>query len=234
MQPVVKNLLIINVLFFLAKFVFEKQGIDLGHYLGLYYISSPEFEPYQLATHFFMHADFRHILFNMFALVVFGSMLERVWGPKRFLLFYFITAIGASILHQVVQGIELYQITGTFFPDYDQFFTVKQWGVFSYNTAYESYIPAFRVLGGGAVGASGAIFGLLVGVAMYFPNTEMLLYFAFRVKMKWLALAAGVYEIFSIIQNNPDDSVAHYAHIGGALFGFIVIKIWQRNTSNFY
>lgn len=232
--PVVKNLLILNVLFFLAKFAFQQQDIDLGMYLGLHYISSPAFQPYQLATHFFMHADLGHLLFNMISLLVFGGMVERVWGAKRFLIFYFITAIGAAFLHQVVQGIELYQHTGTFFPNIDDYFTVQQWGYISYDTRFIEYLPAFKILAGGAVGASGAIFGLLVAAAMYFPNTEVLLYFAIRVKIKWLALIAGIFEIVSIIQNNPDDSVAHFAHLGGALFGFIIIKIWQRDQSKFY
>ncbi len=236
MQPVVKNLLILNLLFFFAKFIFEQKGIYLGPILGLHYISSEEFQPYQLATHFFMHADFRHILFNMFGLVVFGNMLERIWGAKRFLIFYFITALGAAFLHQLVQGIELYQITGTFFPDHEYIntlFTIKGDSVYG-DPANGHLYPAYASLKHYALGASGALYGILVGAAMYFPNTEVMLYFAFRVKIKWLALGLGVLELVSIVQDNPGDSVAHYAHIGGALFGFIIIKIWQRNQNQFY
>ncbi len=236
MQPVVKNLLILNLLFFLAKFVFQQKGIDLGSILGLHYVSSNEFQPYQLATHFFMHADFRHILFNMFGVVVFGNMLERIWGPKRFLLFYFATALGAAFLHQLVQGIEFYQITGTFFPDHDyinSLFTIKGDRVY-FDGINENLYPVYSNLPHYVVGASGALYGILIGAAMYFPNTEVLLYFAFRVKIKWLALGLGILEIVSVVQDNPGDSVAHYAHIGGALFGFIIIKIWQRNKTQFY
>lgn len=236
MQPVVKNLLILNLLFFLAKFVFEQKGIDLGYHLGLHYFTSDQFQPYQLATHFFMHADFRHILFNMFAMVVFGNMLERVWGGKRFLIFYFATALGAAFLHQLVQGIEYYQITGTFFPDHEyinSLFSIKGDSVY-FDKINRELFPVYANLKHYAVGASGAVFGILVGAAMYFPNTEMMLYFAFRVKLKWIALGAGVYELFSIIQDNPADTVAHYAHIGGALFGFIIIKVWQRKNNQFY
>lgn len=233
MQPVVKNLLIINLLFFLATVVFERQGIFLTQELGLYYVGSSDFKPYQIATHFFMHAGFRHILFNMLALVVFGSMLERVWGAKRFLTFYFITAIGAAFLHQFITGLELYMSTGSFFPDLDEHFSIVG-DYIHFPDAYNQFLNDFVNMHTPAVGASGAIFGLLIGAAMYFPNTEVMLYFAIRVKIKWLALGAGVYEVISIIQNNPTDTVAHFAHIGGALFGFIVIKIWQRNKVNFY
>ncbi|MDA7803026.1 rhomboid family intramembrane serine protease [Crocinitomix sp.] len=233
MQPVVKNLLIINVLFFLASVVFEKQGIDLGRILGLYYVGSSSFQPYQLATHFFMHDGFRHILFNMFGLVVFGNMLERIWGAKRFLIFYFATAIGAALLHQLIMGIEFYQVTGSFFPDIEHIFEVRNGAVYGDPTKghlVESYINLIKPM----VGASGAIFGLLAGVAMYFPNQVMLLYFAIRMKLKWVALFAGLIELYAIIQDSPTDSVAHFAHLGGALVGFILIKIWQRNRNDFY
>ncbi|MFT5823875.1 MAG: membrane associated rhomboid family serine protease [Crocinitomix sp.] len=233
MQPVVKNLLILNLLFFLANFIFEQKGIDLGYYLGLHYIGSEGFQPYQLATHFFMHADLRHIIFNMFAMVVFGNMLERVWGPKRFLIFYFATALGAAFLHQLVQGFEIYSATETFFPNEEHInslFTFKDGGLYG----QQDLVVTWDNLRSYAVGASGAVFGILIGAAMYFPNTEMMLYFAFKVKLKWIALGAGVYEVFSIMQNNPGDNVAHFAHIGGALFGFIIIKIWQRKNTQFY
>ena len=232
MPGVVKNLLIINVLFFLAKAVLEQQ-FGSSRFLGLFYIGSREFQPYQLVTHFFMHASLRHILFNMLAVVVFGSMLERIWGAKKFLTFYIITALGAALLHQIVQGIEFYQITGTFFPDLEQYFTIDG-DYIRFDKSYRSYLGSYQNLHTQVVGASGAVFGLLVGAAMYFPNTEIMLYFAFRVKLKWLALGMGVYELYSIVQNSPTDTVAHFAHLGGALVGFILIKIWQRNKSNFY
>ncbi|NOQ75573.1 MAG: rhomboid family intramembrane serine protease [Crocinitomix sp.] len=233
MQPVVKNLLILNLLFFLANFIFDQKGIHLADYLGLHYIGSNDFKPYQLATHFFMHADFRHILFNMFAMVVFGNMLERIWGAKRFLIFYFATALGAAFLHQLVQGIEIYSATDTFFPNHDyinSLFSFRDGGLFGPPDLHVAY----GNLNAPTVGASGAVFGVLIGAAMYFPNTEMMLYFAFRVKLKWIVLGAGVYEIISIMQDNPGDNVAHFAHIGGALFGFIIIKIWQRNKTQLY
>ena len=233
MQPVVKNLLIINVLFFFATFVFERQGIDLGSYLGLYYIDSPKFQPYQLATHFFMHASVGHIFFNMFALVMFGNLLERVWGAKRFLFFYMATALGAALLYQIVQGIEVFNETQSFFPNakrINDLYTVRADGIYG----PPEYIKSYLNLNIPVVGASGAVYGLLMAVALLFPNTEVLLYFAIPVKMKWLALGLGIIALYSGIQDNPGDSVAHFAHLGGMLFGFILIKIWQRNKSQFY
>lgn len=233
MQPVVKNLLIINVLFFLATFVFEQRGIDLGKYLGLFYVDSPKFQPYQLVTHFFMHANIGHIFFNMFALVMFGNLLERVWGAKKFLLFYFVTALGAAFLYQLIQGIEVYNETQSFFPDAEHInglYSVQMDGIYGPPEFIKSYLN-FNIP---VVGASGAVYGLLMAVAMLFPNTEVYLYFAIPVKMKWLALGLGVIALYSGIQDNAGDSVAHFAHLGGMLFGFILVKMWQRNKTNFY
>ena len=241
MPGVVKNLLIINGLFFLAKFVLIQQGIDDRTLLGLHYPSSQFFAPYQIATHFFMHGDFMHILFNMFALVVFGSTLERKWGPKRFLVFYFITAIGSAFLYSSIQAVEIYQLTGEIFPQIDisniTYFTDGSGRpMVSYNFSPNgtNYGEVCGYYLGNTVGASGAVYGLIAAFGLLFPNTEFLLYFAFRVKAKWIAIAAAIFALYSGIQNNPDDSIAHFAHLGGMLFAFILIKIWQRGKSNFY
>lgn len=236
MQPVVKNLLIINVLFFLATWVFEQQGISLIDKLGLFYVGAEEFQPYQLATHFFMHANILHIFFNMFGLVVFGNVLERIWGAQRFLLFYFITALGASFLHQFIQAIEIYNASGTFFPDFEHIngsFKIIGDRV-SFPRDMNHLYPVWEIGRTPVVGASGAVYGLLMGVAMLFPNTEVYLYGAIPVKMKWLALGLGAIALISSVQDNPGDSVAHFAHLGGMLFAFILIKIWQKDKSQFY
>ncbi len=233
MQPVVKNLLIINVLFFLATLVFANQGIVLSDHLGLFYIGSDNFRPFQLATHFFMHGSFMHIFFNMFALVVFGNNLERLWGAKRFLIFYFITALGAALLYQIIQGYEIYMENQSFFPDHsfiNSLFHSNSDGVFGPRQFHSTY----GNLNSPVVGASGAVYGLLAATALLFPNTEVLLYFAIPVKMKWLALGLAAIALYSGIKDNPGDSVAHFAHLGGMLFGFILIKIWQRKKNNFY
>ncbi len=236
MPGVTKNLLIINLLFFLAKIVLEGQGIDLGRMLGLVYPGSQYFEPYQIATHFFMHADFFHILFNMFGLVMLGGQLERIWGPKRYLLYYFGTALGAAFLYLFIQGIEIYQATGQFFPEIDiqGLVAVDRGYVMDYEpaglmngTEWSYYIPC--------VGASGAIYGLIMAFALLFPNTEfMLLFPPIPIKAKWFALALGAIALYSGISNNPTDSVAHFAHLGGMLFGFIMIRLWRKNRTDFY
>ncbi|MGB1102730.1 MAG: rhomboid family intramembrane serine protease [Crocinitomicaceae bacterium] len=234
MQPVVKNLLIINGLFFLATIVLEKQGIYLETILGLYYVDSNAFEPYQLATHFFMHGGLGHIFFNMFGLVVFGNVLEQVWGAKRFLIFYFVTALGAAFLYQMVQGIEIYQAAGTFFPDLDDNYKVLVNG-YEYSPGNPTNnMAAINILSTRVVGASGAIYGLLGAVAFLFPNTTVYLYFAIPIKMKWLALILGGVALLMGIQDNPGDSVAHFAHLGGMLFGLLLVKIWQKDNSRFY
>lgn len=224
MPNVVKNLLIINLLFFLATIVMEKQGIYLIKELGVFYPDSPHFRPYQLVTHFFMHGGIAHIFFNMFSLVMLGSHLERFWGPKRFLMFYFITALGAAFLHILVQGIELYQISGSFFPMKNE---IPLQSMDTFRVLMIDSVPT--------VGASGAIYGLIMAFALLFPNTEfMLLFPPIPIKAKWLALLLGLYALYSGYQNEQGDSVAHFAHLGGMLFGFILIKIWQRDKTRFY
>lgn len=224
MTPVVKNLLIINVLFFLATILMERQGIYLISELGLYYPDSPGFKPFQLVTHFFMHGGIAHIFFNMFSMVMLGNHLERIWGSKRFLLFYFITALGAASLHMLVQGIEIYSICGDFFPVKHEVMV---------NSSQSKHIS--EILLTPTVGASGAIYGILMAFALLFPNTEfMLLFPPIPIKAKWLALILGVYALYSGFQNSPGDSVAHFAHLGGMLFGYILIRIWKKDKNRFY
>ncbi len=237
---VTKNLLILNVLFFLVKGVLESQGINAGQVLGMHYPASQLFEPYQIVTHFFMHGDLFHILFNMIGLVVIGSHLERVWGKKRFFIFYFVTAFGAMLLHIVVEGVEIYNSMGEFFP------------TIYYEYYSDSYMPYIidsmgQQRAGGVIleagvrmhtpvlGASGAVYGLLMAFALLFPNTEFRLLFPpIPIKAKWLALILGGIAVYNGILQSEGDSVAHFAHLGGMLFGFIMIKIWQRNQNTFY
>lgn len=237
---VTKNLLILNVVFFIAKAILASQGIDLGQSLGMHYPASQYFEPYQIVTHIFMHGDFFHLLFNMIGLIVFGSHLERVWGKKRFFTFYFVTAFGAVLLHTFVQGIELYNYIGDWFPSMDvyvegdsifyQLLSDPQKDFTRYDLS-----NAAGIMYTNTVGASGAIYGLLMAFALLFPNTQfMLLFPPIPIKAKWLAIILGAFAIFSGFERSPGDSVAHFAHLGGMLFGFIMIKIWQNNKSNFY
>lgn len=235
MGEVTKNLLIINVLFFIATVVFESRGIDLGTLLGMHYPSSQYFEPYQIATHFFMHAGFQHLLLNMLGLVFLGPQLERFWGAKKFLIFYMISALGAFLIHYGVQAVTIYMATGEFFPELLITNIDYATGMVNYETEIEqgtstvinTYVPSL-------VGASGAIFGLIAAYGVLFPNTEFRLYFLIPVKAKWVAIGSAVYAVYSGISPMMADNTAHFAHLGGMIFGFILIKIWQKGRNQFY
>ncbi len=235
---VTKNLLIINILFFVGSFVFEaKFNTSLSHYLGLHYIDSPFFKPYQIITHFFMHANLMHIFFNMFALVMMGAHLERVWGEKRFLIFYLVTAFGAAILHMFIQGLELYSLTNSFLPAANELVRIDGEMIYLLSDSVDS--SELGKIGGilatPTVGASGAVYGLLTAFALLFPNTEFyLMFIPVPIKAKWMAIGLGVYALYSGFQNSPGDSIAHFAHLGGMLFGFVLVKIWQNGKQNFY
>jgi membrane associated rhomboid family serine protease len=237
MPPVVKNLLLINVLFFIATWA-SMANVDLRFVLGLYNFSSAQFEPYQLVTHMFMHGNFAHILFNMFALIMFGSVLERIWGPKRFFIYYLITGFGAVILHSLASYLELNQLRRGI--DVEVYNTIREIGfeetiLQGKNFADPLLSKINTLLNAPMMGASGAIFGLLVGFGMLFPNTElMLIFLPIPIKAKYFIPILIVIEFFLGLGDYEWDNVAHFAHLGGALFGFILVKIWQNNRSNFY
>jgi membrane associated rhomboid family serine protease len=233
--PVVKNLIIINVLMLLVTSILQLRGIDLARILGLHYIQSPEFKPYQLVTHMFMHGGWMHLIFNMFALWMFGRVLESVWGPKRFFIYYFVTGLGAAALHSFVNYMEFQHYASKLDPE-----TVR--AVFSQGADLlqqgQNWVgPAGNlnmILNTPTVGASGAVFGILLGFGMLFPNTELMLLFPpIPIKAKYFVIGYGAIELFSGIAN-PGDNVAHFAHLGGMLFGFFMIKYWNKKTRNFY
>lgn len=232
--PVVKNLLIINVLFFAAKYVFESKGIELGFYLGAFYFDSPLFKIWQPITYMFMHGGFTHILFNMFALFSFGSVLETRWGAKRFINFYLITGLGALALQWGVQAFEVYQITGSALNP--GAVTVDLYkGMSSLNLSGLTPEQGQTLLGiysGPMVGASGAIFGLLVAFGMLYPNAELyIMFIPVPVKAKYIIPVYILIELSLGVASFQGDSVAHYAHLGGALLGFILVKLWKdKNT----
>ncbi len=230
--PVVKNLLIINVLFFVATYILESKGINLSEYLGAHYFDSPYFKIWQPITYMFMHGGFAHIFFNMFALYSFGSVLETHWGGKRFINFYLITGLGALALQWGVQAFEVYQITGSvinhgavMIHDGVPYSTLANLDPKQTQTFGEIYI-------GGIVGASGAIFGLLVAFGMLYPDAElMLMFIPVPVKAKYVIPVYILVELSLGVASIPGDSVAHYAHLGGALIGFILVKLWKdKNT----
>jgi membrane associated rhomboid family serine protease len=241
--PVVKNLLIINIIFYIAMWVLPQAGIDLVELCAVYYFNSPSFKPWQIVSYMFMHSPqtFFHIAFNMFALFSFGPYIERVMGSKRFFNFYFITGIGALVLQMFVQAIEVYNITGAITVPHE---------VFSYNNngnlmldsrsfpgaTYEDLQKLLSIYGTPMLGASGAIFGLLLAFGMLFPNVELFIMFIpVPVKAKYIMPCYILIELFLGLGQFSGDSVAHFAHLGGALFGFILLKIWgYRSLRGFY
>ncbi len=261
--PVVKVLIIINVALLLLTMLLERVGVDLVRYLALYYPASDYFMPHQLITHLFMHGGWTHLLFNMYALWMFGSALEQVWGGKRFLLYYMVTGLGAAALHTFVNWIEISKVQqaalatinslnpdtfmafiNTYFSDkvnhevIDNF--VSKWETMSNSPILVAQAEeVIRNLGTSimnipTVGASGAIFGVLLAFGMLFPNTQLMLLFPpIPVKAKWFVIAYGAIEL-GLGFYNPGSNVAHFAHVGGMIFGYFLIKYWQKKTTHFY
>lgn len=222
---VVKNLIIINVLFFVASMlVGEDQAVT---WLAGTYPGTPFFQPWQIITHMFMHGGLGHLFFNMFALYMFGSQLERLWGPQRFLNYYIISGLGGFFLHEFFIGLDFYQTYGTFFPDRAQL-------VPSGMTDRQAVYILERTFGR-VVGASGAVFGILLAFGLLFPNTRLMLLFPpIPIKAKYFVMGYGLIELGLALENGSGDNVAHFAHLGGMLFGYILLKRWQKERGTFY
>ena len=190
----VKNLLIINTLMFFATIVFLRaRNIDLNTWLGLHYFTAPHFRVWQFITYMFMHANFMHLFFNMFALWMFGAAVENQWGTKKFLIYYLITGIGAALTHYVI--------------------------MFATGGVGDSLL----------IGASGAVYGVLLAFGMLFPNNPIYIYFLIPIKAKWFVIIYGAIELWYGVTGTPD-GVAHFAHLGGMIFGIILILLWRRNN----
>lgn len=242
----------------------DRFNIDLTHYLGLYNPESSYFTPYQLVSHLFMHGSFTHLLFNMFSLWMFGSVLENYWGHKRFLIYYLATGLGAAALHLGVNMYEVYQIklqVAQYLtnPSYDAFYSLQSidnglfeleqvqrfmqgWSAHKDSPMFLNYAQEIadalvqRKLNVPTVGASGAVFGLLLAFGMLFPNTLLfMLFIPIPIKAKYFVMIYGALELYQGLENNPGDNVAHFAHLGGMLFGFILIKFWnKKRRDTFY
>jgi membrane associated rhomboid family serine protease len=227
LPEVVKNLLILNGLFFLATVSLNNLGIDLVKLLGLHQFQSPDFRPHQLITHLFMHGNFTHLFFNMFALWMFGKILENVWGSKRFLIYYMITGIGAASIHLLISQYQIISISNQ----------IPEMVNLAIEGRYNPSIPISKKLTQliitPTVGASGAVFGLLLAFGMLFPNALLYLYFAIPIKAKYFVIGYGLIELYAGISNNPADNVAHFAHLGGMIFGFFLIKYWKNDMTTF-
>ena len=200
---ITKNLLIINVLLFLATEVLEPTlGVDLTSLLGLHFFKAPDFRTYQLVTYMFMHGGFTHIFFNMFMLWMFGSVVERMWGTKRYLFYYIFCGVGAGLCQELAQYIQY---------------------------AVSQYLNLWTT-----VGASGALYALLLAFGMMFPNERMFIIpIPFPIKAKWMVIGSIVVE-FILGQVNGGDGVAHMAHLGGMAFGFLLILYWRRQAGGGY
>ena len=218
--PVTKHLLIINAIMWVACIVFQHLGsrVDLINLLGLHYFLSDNFMPYQLVSYMFLHSiggglgnglDFRHIFFNMFAVFMFGRTIETIWGSKKFLVYYLVTGIGAGLIQLLVIHVcvQLFPGSPPIGPNATQL--------------YNSIAPT--------IGASGAVFGILLAFGMMFPNTPLyLMFIPIPIKAKYFVIGYGLIELFMGISNRPGDNVAHFAHLGGMLFGIILILYWKK------
>ncbi|MBA2330835.1 MAG: rhomboid family intramembrane serine protease [Chitinophagaceae bacterium] len=210
--PIVKNLIIINVLVFLGQLSLTQ--FQFTERIMLYPVKHPEFAPYQVATHMFAHAPnmLFHILFNMFALWMFGRVLENVWGPKRFLLFYLACGVGAAFAHLAVQYITWEQMEA------------------AYAAGNLAKAQSYAASLGPALGASGAVMGIFAAFAYLFPNTELFLMFIpFPIKAKWLVLGLAAFDLLGGVAKFST-GIAHFAHLGGAVTGFIIVLIWNKSS----
>jgi len=230
LAPVVKNLLIINGLMFLALTVAQAQHTDLNSILGLYYPQSSAFKPVQIVTHMFMHGGFLHILMNMFALWMFGNALEMRWGPQRFLTYYLICGLGAAALHMGVIHLQVMQLSAQIGPGEARTVFEQGWELLQSgrNYADQPLGQLNRLSNTPTVGASGAVFGLLLGFGMLYPNVPlMLIFFPVPIKAKYFVMGYAAVELISGVTRIQGDNIAHFAHLGGMLFGYLLIRFWQ-------
>ena len=221
LPAVTKNLLIINVLCFFGNVVARRYGVNLNDMLGLHFFMASDFKPFQLITYMFMHADLYHVFFNMFAVWMFGRTLELVMGPKRFLIYYMICGIGAGLVQEVVQ-----------YADYA--FRLSNYDGVNMGL---SVIPMAEYLNMmTCVGASGAVYGILLAFGMLFPNSQMFVFpIPFPVKAKYFVMGYAMIELVSGL-GSSGDGIAHFAHLGGMIFGFFLILYWRKknNHGQFY
>ena len=260
LTPAAKNILIINgIIYILSDFIGLRSYIIEN--FGMRYFHSENFQPYQILTYMWVHGGFGHLFGNMFSVLVFAPILERVWGSKKFLIYYLITGIGAGILYSGINYYENYSFEIKV-KSYEQNPSPESFRKLVLNNSSEYYNQLYDFIDSyeqnpsnsndnlsiayandllkvksdvPMVGASGAVFGILLAFAMLFPNMElMLLFFPVPVKAKYLVLVYGIYELWSEINRMPGDNVAHFAHLGGMLIGYLILKYWKRKYGTFY
>ena len=233
LPPVVKNLLIINGIMYLATVAFETRGIDLAGIFGLHYFTSSLFQFWQPITYMFMHGSFSHLFFNMFALWMFGAALENSWNEKRFLLYYMVCGIGAGLIQMLVIGLKVHLLTQNLSPESIQMVLDNGTKVLNLGQNYIGDMGAFNLaINTATVGASGSVFGLLLAFGMMYPNNLIYVYFLLPIKAKWFVVVYGVLELWLGV-SGANDNVAHFAHLGGMLFGFFLILYWNKGNRFF-
>lgn len=234
---VTKNLIIINALMWVATYVLRGLDIQLETILGLQYVGSEHFNLSQIITYMFMHDPLNpaHVFFNMFGVYMFGRVLEEVWGPKRFLLFYMVTGIGAALMQELMWYIDLrpmieaasnFATTPNMTP-FLKYLRIDPGLVFSPEQAIQAKQLIMNSLT--TIGASGSVFGILLGFGMLFPNAPLyLMFIPIPIKAKYMVIGYGLVELFAGVANFSGDNVAHFAHLGGMLFGFFLIRYWKK------
>lgn len=220
---VTRNLLIINVLVFLAYKLLAASGFDLNNVLGLHFLLAPDFHIYQLFTYMFAHGGWSHIFFNMFALWMFGCILERTWGPRKFLFYYFVCGIGAGLFQELAQMCQFYMLASEQIPN----FSVSMVKLVANTNA--SFLNLWIT-----VGASGAVYGILLAFGMLYPEERLFIFpLPVPIKAKWFVIGYAAIELFMAF-STPGDGVAHLAHLGGMAFGFFLIRYWRNHPGASY
>lgn len=231
--PVTKNLIIINIIVWAVEAIFPRFGNTIINVLGLHLLGAHFFNPVQLITYLFVHAPTNpwHLLFNMFSLWMFGSILERVWGSKRYFMFYFVCGIGAAVVQEIVwlstwmhdYVSEIAKLNGL---SYAHMKEIVDTAMAHHDSMFVAGVESFKN-SMVTIGASGAVYGLLLGYAFVFPNQPLYLFFIpYPIKAKYMMIGYGVIEFF--LGFNGGDTVAHFAHLGGMLFGIILLLYWKK------
>ncbi len=220
---ITKNLLAINLLAFIATWVLQLRSIDLANLGGLHFFLASDFSPLQFITYMFLHANLSHIFFNMFALWMFGVVVENVWGSKKFLFYYISCGIGAGLMQELVQLVNFYFTIKSQAPDisFAELFTV-------------GHQLSHQLNGWTTIGASGAVYAILLAFGMIFPNERIFIFpLPIPIKAKWFVCGYAAIELFSAL-GSSGDGVAHMAHLGGMLFGFLMIRYWNSYPDSNY
>ena len=223
---VTKNLLLVNIIAFVATWLLQIRGIDLNDVCGLHYFMAADFHPWQLVTYMFLHSGFMHILFNMFALWMFGVVIEQTQGPRRFLIYYLVCGLGAGVCQEIVQYIHYLQLDLVQVNYMGQMTDCVLVDGYDRPILLSSYLNAWS-----CVGASGAVYGVLLAFGLYYPNERMFIIpIPFPIKAKYFVVGYAVIEVLEAL-TRPGDGVAHVAHLGGMFFGLLLILYW-RNRDN--